>query len=157
MRYVSDKSSRENQNTHYTFSNFSKKLCCLWDNVEKQSRAGHRWQYGACSLLAGYLRLQIHTLKLCNTDCFSTAATVAWMCLSVTLYAHCPSCFHRDQCESLFSNCQSLTTPQRQQAVQCLIDYVTKCLHSALTWHCISCQVIHMFGHCICRKTYIFK
>jgi len=26
-----------------------------------QSGAGHRWQYGACALHAGYLRLQIHT------------------------------------------------------------------------------------------------
>ena len=28
------------------------------------SWAGHRWQYGSCTLHAGYLRLQIHTLIL---------------------------------------------------------------------------------------------
>jgi len=33
---------------------FFRKSCRLWDNVEKvlYSRAGHRWQYGACALLA---------------------------------------------------------------------------------------------------------
>ena len=38
MRNVSDKSCRENQNTHFVFSNFSfffRKLCRLCDNVEK--------------------------------------------------------------------------------------------------------------------------
>jgi len=25
------------------------------------SRTGHRWQYGACAMNAGYLRLQTHT------------------------------------------------------------------------------------------------
>jgi hypothetical protein len=137
------------------FSNFFKKLCHLCDNVEKHCRAGQATD--DYMVHAGYLRLQIHTLKLYNTHCFSTATTVAWMCLNVMLHAHCLYCFHRDQCESLFSNCQSLVIPQRQQAVQCIIDYVTKCLHSPLTWHFISCQVIHLVGHCICRKTYIFK
>jgi len=37
------------------------------------SGAGHIWQYGACALHAGYLRLQMHTPRLCNTHCFSTA------------------------------------------------------------------------------------
>jgi hypothetical protein len=35
MRNVSDKSCRENQNTHFTFNNFFFKSCRLWDNVEK--------------------------------------------------------------------------------------------------------------------------
>jgi len=40
--------------------------------VEKYFRggAGGRWQYGASALLAGYLRLQIHKLTLCNNHCF---------------------------------------------------------------------------------------
>jgi len=39
---------------------FIPKSCRLWDNVEKtwHSRAGHRWQYSACALCAGYPRLQ---------------------------------------------------------------------------------------------------
>jgi hypothetical protein len=42
MRIVSDKSCRKNQNTHFMFNNtfFSRKSCCLWDNVEKCSRTG---------------------------------------------------------------------------------------------------------------------
>jgi len=40
MRNVSDKSCTENQNTHFVFSNFSRKSCRLWDNVEKYCRAG---------------------------------------------------------------------------------------------------------------------
>jgi len=31
---VSDKNCRENQNTHFMFSFFFFKSCCLWDNVE---------------------------------------------------------------------------------------------------------------------------
>jgi hypothetical protein len=38
-RNVSDKSCRENQNTHFMFNNFFRKSCCLWDNVEKYGRA----------------------------------------------------------------------------------------------------------------------
>jgi len=35
MRNISDKMWRENQNTHFVFSNFFKKSCHLRDNVEK--------------------------------------------------------------------------------------------------------------------------
>jgi len=37
LRSVSDRICRENQNTHYVFSNFffPKKFCHLWSNVEK--------------------------------------------------------------------------------------------------------------------------
>ena len=52
------------------------------------SGAGHRWKYGASVLHAGYLRLQIHTLRLCNTNWFSTATNVARTRLNVTLYVH---------------------------------------------------------------------
>jgi hypothetical protein len=39
MRNVSDKSCRENQNTHFMFNNlFPRKPCRLWDNVEKYGR-----------------------------------------------------------------------------------------------------------------------
>jgi hypothetical protein len=39
-RNVSNKSFKENQNTHLMFSNFFRKLCRLWDNVGKQCGAG---------------------------------------------------------------------------------------------------------------------
>jgi predicted house-cleaning NTP pyrophosphatase (Maf/HAM1 superfamily) len=58
MRNVSDKACRENQNTHFTFSNFFSPE----NNVEKYCRAGKTTlKYGACVLHAVYLRLQIHT------------------------------------------------------------------------------------------------
>ena len=38
---------------------------------------GHRGQYGACPLHAGYLSLQTHTLRLCNIYCFSMITMVA--------------------------------------------------------------------------------
>jgi len=41
MRNVSDKSCRENENTHFVFCNLFRKSCCLWENVEKYCRA---WQ-----------------------------------------------------------------------------------------------------------------
>jgi hypothetical protein len=34
-----------------------------------------------------------HTLKMCNTFCFSTATVIARMHLSVTLYIRCLSCY----------------------------------------------------------------
>ena len=39
MKNVSDKSYRQNQNTHFMLNNFFWKSCCLWDNVEKCCRA----------------------------------------------------------------------------------------------------------------------
>jgi hypothetical protein len=40
MRYLADKSYRENQNTHFMFYKFFfRKLCRLWDNVEKYDAA----------------------------------------------------------------------------------------------------------------------
>ena len=65
MRNVSDKYCRRNQNTHFEFNTFFllSKIVPFWDDVEKYCRveAGHRWEYGACALHAGYLRLQTHT------------------------------------------------------------------------------------------------
>jgi hypothetical protein len=42
------------------------KPCRLWDNVKKilYSGAGNRRQYGACASHAGYITVQIHTLRL---------------------------------------------------------------------------------------------
>jgi hypothetical protein len=41
MLNISDRSCRENENTHFMFSTFFRKLCLLWNNVEKYGRA---WQ-----------------------------------------------------------------------------------------------------------------
>jgi len=71
------------------------KSCRLWSNMEKilYSGAGHRWYYGACALHAVYLKLQIHTLRLCNTHCFSTTTMIARTSLNVTFDVHCLSFF----------------------------------------------------------------
>jgi hypothetical protein len=68
MRNSSRKICRENQNTHFMFSNFClRKLRHLWDNVGKCSRAGQATDddlYVACALHAGYLSLQTYTQNM---------------------------------------------------------------------------------------------
>jgi hypothetical protein len=85
MRSVLDINCRENRNTHCMFNTFLFcKSCPLWDNVEKYCWAGQATDdnlvYVHCLLdTLGYK----HTLKICNTHCFSTATVVAQM-----LYIH---------------------------------------------------------------------
>jgi len=94
MRNVSDKSCRENQNTHFVFHDdfFLNRALheMMWKNIV--DGAGHRWQYCACALHAAYLRLQTHTHThthtICNTHGFSVATTVARTHHNVTLYVH---------------------------------------------------------------------
>ena len=62
----------------------------MWKNIAEEGRSQR--QYGTCALHAGYLRLQIHTVRSCNTHCFSIATTVDRTRLNVTLYVHCLSC-----------------------------------------------------------------
>jgi hypothetical protein len=89
MRNVSNKCCRENQNTHFTFNNFFRILCCLWVNVEKYCRAGQvtddNMAHVHCVLDPKGYR---HIGRKSDTYCFSTARMVAWMCRSVTLYVH---------------------------------------------------------------------
>jgi len=62
MRTISDTRCRENQNTHFVLSNvfFSKMVPFMRKGGNSlYNGAGHRWQYGACALHAGYVRLQI--------------------------------------------------------------------------------------------------
>jgi len=40
MKNISDKLCRETRNTYFMLNNFFRKWCPLWDNVEKQCRAG---------------------------------------------------------------------------------------------------------------------
>jgi hypothetical protein len=58
----------------------------MWKNIVE--RPGHRLQYGACALNAGYLRLQththIHTHTLCNNRCCCTTTMVPRTRLNVT-------------------------------------------------------------------------
>ena len=94
-RNSSDKSRRANQNTHFTFNNFTfRKSCRLWDNVEKYSIIGQATDYkmahAHCILdTQGYKK----TFKIWNTYCCYTATMVARTPPNVTLYVHCLSCF----------------------------------------------------------------
>ena len=64
MRNVSEKSCRENQNTHFVFSNvffFETRAICeiVWKNIVDLGRA--QMIYGACALYAWWLRPQTQT------------------------------------------------------------------------------------------------
>ena len=58
MRNISNKSWRENQNTHFVFHNFLPHIVALKSNIEKygEARGNRRWQYGG-ALHAGLVRL----------------------------------------------------------------------------------------------------
>ena len=82
MRNVSDKSCRENQNTHFVFSNsfFFRKIVPFWDTVVKYRIAGQATDDSMAH--AGYLRLQTHTQ---NKQYFVVCALQKWFhehCLS---------------------------------------------------------------------------
>jgi len=86
MKNVSDKRCRENEYTHFSFTFFLK-------NAEKYCRAGQatddNMEYDHCMLdTKGYK----HTLRTCNTYCFSTARMVARTRLKVTVYVQWKSC-----------------------------------------------------------------
>ena len=65
MRNVSDKSCTENHNTRLMSNNImwgeNRAAYEMWGEKKTVQPAGHRWQYGACALHAGYLRLQTHS------------------------------------------------------------------------------------------------
>jgi len=90
-RNVSDKSCRENPNTHFVFNN-----CCpknraahaMWRNISEET--GHRWQHNEARALCmvenfGYR----HTLRTYNADCFSTATMVTRTRWNVTFVHSC--------------------------------------------------------------------
>ena len=67
MRNVSDKSCRENQNTHFVFSNlffFENRAVyeIMWENIVEPDRPQITMWH--CQFRAGYLRLQTHTQNM---------------------------------------------------------------------------------------------
>ena len=66
-----------------------RKSCRLWDNVEKYWRAG---QAADDNMAHAHRVLDTqgyrHTLRMCNTYCFSTASMVTRTRLIVTLFIH---------------------------------------------------------------------
>jgi hypothetical protein len=69
----------------------------MWENIRERGRSQMTIQYGACTLHAG----NRHTLRICNTYCFSTTTIVTRTPLDVTLYAHRLSCCHCDSVASV--------------------------------------------------------
>ena len=67
-----------------------RKSCRLWDNVEKNSTDG---QITDDNVAHTHCRLNTrgykHTLRICNTSCFTTTAVVKWTQFNVTFYVLC--------------------------------------------------------------------
>jgi len=97
MRNVSDKSCRENENTHFVFSKFFfSENRAVYETMRKYIVDRGRPQITIWRMLIACCISKVtntHTLRLCNTHCFSTTTMVAQTRLSVTLYVHCLSCY----------------------------------------------------------------
>jgi hypothetical protein len=79
MRYVEDKSCRENQNAHFVCNTFfPRKPCRLWDNVEKYDRIGQATDDNIILLMRIALRIttSTDTLRIFDTQCFWAATLV---------------------------------------------------------------------------------
>ena len=80
MRNVSDESYRENRNKHFVFSKlfFFENLVIyekMWKNIVERGKTHMtiwRMRFSCC-----IRNVQIHTRRLCNTHCFSTAIMFA--------------------------------------------------------------------------------
>jgi len=89
MGNVSGRSCRENQNTHFLFSNiFFFENCTVSEIIWKSIIERGRPQMNACWIAKA---TNAHP-RLCNTICVYTATMVARTRLNVTLYVHCLSC-----------------------------------------------------------------
>ena len=101
-RNVSDRSCRENQNTLFfgSINIFPRKLCRLWDNVEKYCRAGQvtddNMAHAHCMLDTKEYK---YTLVICNTYCLSAETTVARTRLNVTFMPTLPVLFCTPLCK----------------------------------------------------------
>jgi hypothetical protein len=98
MRHVSEEICRENKKTRFMFTNFSPKIVSFmterWKNAVGPEIPQMATQHGACAMHAGQLSLHTHThtLRICNTYCFSTEKRFTRTRLDVTFYVHCLSC-----------------------------------------------------------------
>ena len=88
---ISDKSCKENQNTHFLYSNFLPKILPFMTTVKQiwQCQTGHRWQHN----MGQKTWHNKDTLCIYNTYCFSTAIVLTRTRLDATLYVHYLSCF----------------------------------------------------------------
>jgi hypothetical protein len=95
MGNVSNKSCRGNQNTYFIFSKFFFKSFRLWEYLEIYFRAGQATDDNMvhCALHAGYLRLQIYTVKFRNIHFLCTSTMVNEHTSNFSLYIYCLSFF----------------------------------------------------------------
>ena len=107
----------------------------MWKILSR--RADHQWQYGACALYGGYLRLQ--TLSEYNSYCFFTATMVAQKRLKFTLYAHCLSVGSWDMTPSSY-----IGTSRYFVGIYC---------HDASTYGCSSSELFP-WKTGVCRTTW---
>jgi hypothetical protein len=93
LRTVSDKSCRENQNTHFKFSNFFTENRAAYEKMGKNMVEPHRPQTKIRRMRFAFLITKAtDTLRICNTYCFRTATIGMRTRHNVTLCVHCPSC-----------------------------------------------------------------
>jgi len=105
MRYISDKIFIMCQIIFLYFTALSENSTVyeiMWKNIVETDRLRMTVKYGASSLLAAILRLQKHTLWICNDSSFSTTVVVTRTRLSVTLCVHYMSWFLFARVDSYF-------------------------------------------------------
>jgi len=83
--------------THFVFRNFFFENRAIyeimWKNIVQRCRPQMTiWRMRIACWIPMARHKHTHTLKLCNTRCFYTAAMVARTRLNITLYVHCQSC-----------------------------------------------------------------
>jgi len=95
MRNVSDKRCRENQNTHFVFSNFFSKIVPFM-----RKRGKNIVERGRAQMTIWRMRIECwiskatntHTHRVCNPHCFSTTTMVTQTRPNITLYVQCMYC-----------------------------------------------------------------
>jgi hypothetical protein len=141
MRNVSDKSCRENQNTHFVSRKLIPGNRVLWENVEKYGKARRATDENRIRRMRSACRITKATdkLRMCNTYRFSAASVVAQTCLCVDVYIHV-ACLLRIflilllyvVCLSLFCHCLNLF---------CLILLYPLLLSPLLNLYMFDCRV----------------
>ena len=90
--------------SHFLYSvTFFRKLRRLWDNVEIYIRTGEATDENMAhdALFTPSTQDRKHTLRTCNSYCFSTAKMVSQTDFSGTLYVHCVFGYLEFTCSSI--------------------------------------------------------
>jgi hypothetical protein len=124
MRNVLDKSCRENRNTHFMFSNFFRKSCRLWDNVEK---------YDGARGVTNYV-----TIWFIQVAYWISKAT----CTQAHAHAHAPEAHAGTRANTQISNMYSFSTATIiANAPQCYVIRTLAVLLCTDALHSFECTV----------------